>query len=354
MPGESTGRHARRPGRFACRRSGASGRATQSRRDDLAAVCRRRDGRLPDRRSLTGPFAGEPWLRAAGGRLRGGHRRRARRLVRGDGALPSPAGPAHPAHRHHSRRGGRRSSRASRTSWRTTGSRPTSSARASRASPRASCCSTGCARPDTSSVSAARCGTSLRGLARVLTEPEVTDFADRALQRQLRELPLDASAGTWVARALESGSAAAAFETAGDLARAAGGARQHLGPARPASPRPRDQAAGRGQDHRGVPAAPQERSQAPGAGRVSGRRRSAERRRARSRSSAAPCGARRRGALGRTPRGGRRGGARDGRAAARGDRREPGGRSAGARHARAAAQRARGAARCPAELPVHV
>jgi uncharacterized membrane-anchored protein YjiN (DUF445 family) len=54
----------------------------------------------------------------------------------------------------------------------------------------------------------------LRGLARVLTEPEVADFADRALQRQLRELPLDSSAGKWVARALESGSAAATFETA--------------------------------------------------------------------------------------------------------------------------------------------
>jgi uncharacterized membrane-anchored protein YjiN (DUF445 family) len=54
----------------------------------------------------------------------------------------------------------------------------------------------------------------LHGLARLLTEPEVADFADRALQRQLRELPLDASAGKWVAHALESGSAAAAFETA--------------------------------------------------------------------------------------------------------------------------------------------
>jgi uncharacterized membrane-anchored protein YjiN (DUF445 family) len=53
-----------------------------------------------------------------------------------------------------------------------------------------------------------------RGLARVLTEQEVTDFADRALQRQLREFPLDASAGRWIARALESGSADAAFETA--------------------------------------------------------------------------------------------------------------------------------------------
>ncbi len=54
----------------------------------------------------------------------------------------------------------------------------------------------------------------LRGLARTLTEPEVADFADRALQRQLRELPLDASAGRWIARALEGGSADAAFETA--------------------------------------------------------------------------------------------------------------------------------------------
>ena len=62
----------------------------------------------------------------------------------------------------------------------------------------------------------------LRGLARMLTEPEVADFADRALQRQLRELPLDASAGAWLARALESGSAEAAFETlATSLARLA-------------------------------------------------------------------------------------------------------------------------------------
>ncbi len=63
----------------------------------------------------------------------------------------------------------------------------------------------------------------MRGLARTLTEPEVTDFADRAIQRQLRELPLDASAGRWVRRALESGSADAAFETvATSLARLAG------------------------------------------------------------------------------------------------------------------------------------
>src|SRR4029077_15238401 len=54
----------------------------------------------------------------------------------------------------------------------------------------------------------------LRGLARLMRRREVADFAAGALQRQLRELPLDASAGTWVARALESGSAAAAVETA--------------------------------------------------------------------------------------------------------------------------------------------
>lgn len=63
----------------------------------------------------------------------------------------------------------------------------------------------------------------LRGLARTLTEPEVADFADQAIQRQLRELPLDTSAGRWVTRALESGSADAAFETAAtSLARLAG------------------------------------------------------------------------------------------------------------------------------------
>jgi uncharacterized membrane-anchored protein YjiN (DUF445 family) len=63
----------------------------------------------------------------------------------------------------------------------------------------------------------------MRGLSRTLTEPEVADFADRAIQRQLRELPLDASAGQWITRALESGSADAAFETAAtSLARLAG------------------------------------------------------------------------------------------------------------------------------------
>src|SRR5262249_56280712 len=54
----------------------------------------------------------------------------------------------------------------------------------------------------------------VRGGGGVVREPGVAGFGGRALQRQLRELSLDASAGKWVARALESGSAAAAFETA--------------------------------------------------------------------------------------------------------------------------------------------
>jgi uncharacterized membrane-anchored protein YjiN (DUF445 family) len=51
----------------------------------------------------------------------------------------------------------------------------------------------------------------LRGLARALTEAEVTGFVDRALQRQLRELPVDATTGRWLARLVESESAASAF-----------------------------------------------------------------------------------------------------------------------------------------------
>lgn len=63
----------------------------------------------------------------------------------------------------------------------------------------------------------------LRGLARALTEPEAVEFADRALQRQLRELPLNASAGRWIVHALEGGHLDAAFETvATSLARLAG------------------------------------------------------------------------------------------------------------------------------------
>lgn len=53
----------------------------------------------------------------------------------------------------------------------------------------------------------------LRALARTLTEPEVVEFLDRTLQQQLRELPLNASAGRWLARVVTSDSADAAFET---------------------------------------------------------------------------------------------------------------------------------------------
>ena len=44
----------------------------------------------------------------------------------------------------------------------------------------------------------------IRRLARLLTEPEVAEFAERAIARQLRELPIDATAGRWLARAAES------------------------------------------------------------------------------------------------------------------------------------------------------
>jgi len=54
----------------------------------------------------------------------------------------------------------------------------------------------------------------LRALARVLTEPEVVEFVERTVQRQLRELPLDASAGRWLARVATRDSAAAVFQSA--------------------------------------------------------------------------------------------------------------------------------------------
>jgi uncharacterized membrane-anchored protein YjiN (DUF445 family) len=50
-------------------------------------------------------------------------------------------------------------------------------------------------------------------LARMLTAAEVVDFLDRTLQRELRELRIDASLGAWLARLVASDRAAAAFET---------------------------------------------------------------------------------------------------------------------------------------------
>jgi uncharacterized membrane-anchored protein YjiN (DUF445 family) len=53
----------------------------------------------------------------------------------------------------------------------------------------------------------------LRGVARTLTEDEVVRFVEQGLERQLRELPLDASAGRWFARALRSDGGEATFES---------------------------------------------------------------------------------------------------------------------------------------------
>jgi uncharacterized membrane-anchored protein YjiN (DUF445 family) len=51
----------------------------------------------------------------------------------------------------------------------------------------------------------------LRGTARLLTEPEVAAFAERTIRRELAGLPIDATAGRWLATAAASPSAQAAF-----------------------------------------------------------------------------------------------------------------------------------------------
>lgn len=53
----------------------------------------------------------------------------------------------------------------------------------------------------------------IRRLARVLTEPEIAEFSERAIARQLRELPIDAAAGRWLARAAESPAAGEALRS---------------------------------------------------------------------------------------------------------------------------------------------
>jgi len=53
----------------------------------------------------------------------------------------------------------------------------------------------------------------LRSLARTLTHTEAVEFLDSTIQRELRDLPINASAGRWLARVAASDSAAAAFET---------------------------------------------------------------------------------------------------------------------------------------------
>ena len=54
----------------------------------------------------------------------------------------------------------------------------------------------------------------LRGLGATLTATEVVEFAERAVQRQLREVPIDATAGRWLMRAVNSEGTAAAFQSA--------------------------------------------------------------------------------------------------------------------------------------------
>ena len=53
----------------------------------------------------------------------------------------------------------------------------------------------------------------LRGVAGVLAEPEVVDFVERTLRRELNALPLDASVGRWLQRVVDSDRAVAVFET---------------------------------------------------------------------------------------------------------------------------------------------
>ena len=53
----------------------------------------------------------------------------------------------------------------------------------------------------------------LRALARLLAEPEVAALAERTIQGQLRELPIDRAMGPWLTRMMAGASAAAAFDT---------------------------------------------------------------------------------------------------------------------------------------------
>ncbi len=52
-----------------------------------------------------------------------------------------------------------------------------------------------------------------RALARLLTTAEVVKFVDRAIRRQLRDPPINASAGRWLTRVASSPSARAAFDS---------------------------------------------------------------------------------------------------------------------------------------------
>jgi uncharacterized membrane-anchored protein YjiN (DUF445 family) len=53
----------------------------------------------------------------------------------------------------------------------------------------------------------------VRGLARSLGQDEVADFVERAIARQLREMPIDAAAGRWLGRAADSPAAGEAVRS---------------------------------------------------------------------------------------------------------------------------------------------
>lgn len=54
----------------------------------------------------------------------------------------------------------------------------------------------------------------LRAVARLITDPAVVGFAERTLQRELRAVPLDRSAGAWVLRVCNSEASGVAFASA--------------------------------------------------------------------------------------------------------------------------------------------
>ncbi len=54
----------------------------------------------------------------------------------------------------------------------------------------------------------------IRELGRMLVEPEIAEFVERAAQSQLRDLPIDATTGRWITRMADGDGAKAAFESA--------------------------------------------------------------------------------------------------------------------------------------------
>ena len=53
----------------------------------------------------------------------------------------------------------------------------------------------------------------VRAAAGMLVQPEIAEFIERAVQRQLRDVPIDAAAGRWIIRVADSEGARGAFES---------------------------------------------------------------------------------------------------------------------------------------------